>query len=289
VAVEQSIIGQEDSTLLTQIKLSRQDTNDRLDRLQRSHTEFAQKLADNNSKALIQALQQVIRDFNTKISEQFGENFKQLNVAVGRLLQWQESYRSQMSEMVQQQSLTSANMSQATERYAALVGKAETFSEISSQLSNLLTGLETQRTHLEGTLRSLAELVKSASDGLPQIEGKITKLTEQIADGVRHNQEQMSKTVRDSAVSLQAAIGDAKNLLVETTQTANRQINDHMKELAEKTTAELVKLDAALENELSKSISSLGRQLTALSSRFVEDYTPLTDRLRALIQGMRGA
>jgi hypothetical protein len=289
VAVEQSIIGQEDSTLLTQIKLSRQDTNDRLDRLQRSHTEFAQKLADNNSKALIQALQQVIRDFNTKISEQFGENFKQLNVAVGRLLQWQESYRSQMSEMVQQQSLTSANMSQATERYAALVGKAETFSAISSQLSNLLTGLETQRTHLEGTLRSLAELVKSASDGLPQIEGKITKLTEQISDGVRHNQEQMSKTVRDSAVSLQAAIGDAKNLLVETTQTANRQINDHMKELAEKTTAELVKLDAALENELSKSISSLGRQLTALSNRFVEDYTPLTDRLRALIQGMRGA
>ena len=74
IAVQQSIAGKEDSTLLTQLKLTRTDTNDRLDRLQRSYTEFAQKVAENNSKALIQALQEVIRDFNTKISEQFGEN-----------------------------------------------------------------------------------------------------------------------------------------------------------------------------------------------------------------------
>jgi len=62
-----------------------------------------------------------------------------------------------------------------------------------------------------------------------------------------------------------------------------------MKELADKTTEQLVKLDTALETELSKSISSLGRQLTALSRRFVEDYTPLTDRLRSLLQGVQRA
>src|SRR5262249_45017947 len=88
VAVQRAIAGKEDSTLLTQLKLTRTDTNDRLDRLQRSYTEFAQKIAENNSRALIQALQEVIRDFNTKISEQFGENFKHLNEAVGSLLNW---------------------------------------------------------------------------------------------------------------------------------------------------------------------------------------------------------
>jgi len=41
-------------------------------------------MAENNSKALIEALQEVIRDFNAKINEQFGENFKQLNEAVGK-------------------------------------------------------------------------------------------------------------------------------------------------------------------------------------------------------------
>jgi hypothetical protein len=77
VAVQQSLVGEDDSTLLSQIKLSRQDSNDRLDALRKSQSDFMQKMAENNSKALIQALQELIRDFNIKITEQFGENFKQ--------------------------------------------------------------------------------------------------------------------------------------------------------------------------------------------------------------------
>lgn len=85
IAVEHAIVGEEDLTLLSQMKLLRQDTNDRLDNLRRSHDEFAAKMADNNSKALIAALQEVIRDFNLKITEQFGDNFKRLNEAVGQM------------------------------------------------------------------------------------------------------------------------------------------------------------------------------------------------------------
>jgi hypothetical protein len=84
-------------------------------------------------------------------------------------------------------------------------------------------------------------------------------------------------------------IADIRNLLLETTQSANTQLNDHMRALADKTSEQIVKLDVALENELSKSISSLGRQLTALSKQFVEDYSPLTERLRAIVQTGRGA
>lgn len=35
---------------------------------------FAENMTENNSKALIEALEGVIRDFNTKLNEQFGEN-----------------------------------------------------------------------------------------------------------------------------------------------------------------------------------------------------------------------
>ena len=333
------------------MKLTRTDTNDRLDRLQRSYTEFAQKVAENNSRALIQALQEVIRDFNTKISEQFGDNFKQLNEAVGSLLNWQDSYRTQIGEMIEQQSVAAANMKTATEQYTTLVSKAEIFSTISTQLTRLLTGLDTQRTQLQGSLESLARLLSAASGSLPQIESKIvelteqvtfgvkqnqdqmtkvvrdaavtfqgaiedsrkllfenmqtvnrqvndhmkeladktTELTEQVTFGVKQNQDQMARVVRDAAVTFQGAIEDSRKLLFENMQTVNRQVNDHMKELADKTTEQLVKLDTALETELSKSISSLGRQLTALSRRFVEDYTPLTDRLRSLLQGVQRA
>ena len=53
------------------------------------------------SDAIIEELKAVIREFNEKISEQFGENFKQLNEAVGKLLDWQERYREHIETLEQ--------------------------------------------------------------------------------------------------------------------------------------------------------------------------------------------
>jgi hypothetical protein len=43
-------------------------------------------------------------------------------------------------------------------------------------------------------------------------------------------------------------------------------------------------LDSALEEELEKSLNSLGKSLASLSNKFVEDYQPLTDRLRDVVR-----
>ena len=95
-AVQQAQVGTDESTLIGQIRLARQDSNDRIDKLSRaaeearrdannrletltrSLDEFGRTVAENNSRVLIDALKDVIREFNEKKSEQFGENFKQL-------------------------------------------------------------------------------------------------------------------------------------------------------------------------------------------------------------------
>jgi DNA anti-recombination protein RmuC len=87
--LNKAIAGDEDSTLLGQMKLARADSNDKLDRLRSSIDNYANTVAEANSKALIEALSEIIRDFNTKLNEQFGENFKQLNAAVEKLVIWQ--------------------------------------------------------------------------------------------------------------------------------------------------------------------------------------------------------
>src|SRR5712671_4576183 len=131
---------------------------------------------------------------------------------------------------------------------------------------------------MQASLEQLGKLLESTSEGLPKLEGKIMQLTQQVTFGVKQNQDEMTKVLRESAVALQSSIADVRNLLLETTQSANTQINDHLRSLADKTNEQIVKLDTAIENELSRSISSLGRQLTALSKQFVDDYTPLTER-----------
>jgi hypothetical protein len=288
VAVQQSLVGSDEPTLISQLKLNRQDTNDRLDALSRSQTAFMQKLAESNSKALIIALQEVIRDFNTKITEQFGDNFKQLNEAVGAMLVWQAQYRTQIDEMINQQTRAAKNMEVATSRYEELVTNAKDFTTTAQGLGRLLEGLEQQRRQISSSLEQLGRLIEKTTEGLPKIENKVVQLTEQVTFGVRQNQDEMTKVMRETATTIQSSIADIRNLLLDATQSANTQINDHMRTLADKTSEQFAKLDAALETELSKSISSLGRQLTALSKQFVEDYSPLTDRLRAVVQLGRG-
>lgn len=45
---------------------------------------FAETMAQKSTDALIKALEEVIRDFNTKLNEQFGENFKRLKELMGQ-------------------------------------------------------------------------------------------------------------------------------------------------------------------------------------------------------------
>jgi hypothetical protein len=288
--VQKALVGEDDSTILSQLKLSRQDMNDKLDQLNRSQREFLANAADSNSKALIAALENAIADFNTKISEQFGENFKQLNIAVGQLLEWQDRYRTQMQEMIVQQSATTENMNVASERYSVLIERASEFSNISNSLSKLLTGLETQRDQITVSLGSLGEVLSKTSEGLPKLETKIVQLTEQMTFGVKSHQEQITNSITQGAKAIGDSVNNIKTLVLESTQSANQAINNHMNELARKTNEQVAKLDAALENELQKSISSLATQLTSLSRRFVQDYTPLTEELRKVIslaQGVR--
>ena len=43
-------------------------------------------------------------------------------------------------------------------------------------------------------------------------------------------------------------------------------------------------LDKALEKELNRSLEALGRQLAALSEKFVDDYLPLTEKLKQVVE-----
>lgn len=287
VQLNRSISGGEDSALISQTKLLRADNNDRLDQLQRSFRDFAQTMAEANSKALIQALSEVIRDFNNKLTEQFGENFKQLNSAVEKLVLWQEQNRTQMAALIDQETQTRKSMTEASLRYAELVNKSQVFVQAAQSLQDILNALAAQRTALETSLKALAELINKAGDGLPKVETKIVEMTRQIEAGVRANNDLLTATVKTMAQAVQASQTQLSQVLADGLTKANQQVNSHITQTSEKLTAQVTVLDAALERELTRSIETLGRQLAALSQKFVQDYTPLTESLRILVQSLQ--
>jgi DNA anti-recombination protein RmuC len=287
-SLQESIAGKEDSTLLSQAKLLRQEMGDGLKLLNSTLENYAERMADNNSKALVEALREVIRDFNAKINEQFGDNFKQLNSAVERILLWQETYREQMVEMIDQQRATAENMSIAAARYSELVQQAERFSTTAANLQTLITTLESQRQHLHGALTQLGNLLKTAGEGVPRLEEKITELTRQIETSVRDTTERLAAASGELTRNVQESHGEMRKALTESAANLHREVNSHLQQLSAQTKDQVIALDKALSEELTRSIRTLGEHLTSLSRRFVDDYTPLTERLRLLLQAARG-
>lgn len=285
--LNRAIAGDDDSTLLTQLKLLRGESKDGLERLNRSFDTFAERMTEANSKALIEALSSVIRDFNQKLNEQFGENFKQLNAAVEKLVVWQIQYEQQLNQLIQQETATRASMTDAASRYGELVNKAEIFAAIADSMTTAFDALNARQAQLESGLRPLSEMITKAADGLPQIDRRITEMVAQLERGFSKVQADVGALVENSGKQTLIHNQQLTNLLSETLSKANKELNTHIQQSVEDSKKQIVALDRALEVELQKALESLGRQLAALSARFVEDYTPLTDRLQKLVANGR--
>jgi translation initiation factor 2 alpha subunit (eIF-2alpha) len=253
-----SIAGSEDSSLVAQLKLLRVDANEKSDALRREFKEFAKTMAENNTKAFIQALEEVIRDFNTKLSEQFGENFKQLNEAVGRTVDWQENYRTQMQDSIELMDKISASLQKQVQDYSIVLDKSEHFANHANDMSKILDAIEKQKNHVDEAIKALHGMVEKTTIELPKLGEQTTKMITEISN---------------SSNTLIENINENNAKTMQTLENTTRNIEEQVKAL-----------DTALENELTNSLKTLGQQLASLSEKFVADYSPLTDKLRELIQ-----
>ncbi|MAX97791.1 MAG: hypothetical protein CMI08_01085 [Oceanospirillaceae bacterium] len=245
---------------------------------------YEERMAEANAKALISAIETVMREFNTKINEQYGDNFKRLNESVISMLEWQKQYKSQITELIDEQKRTSGSMKEASEAFEYMVRHANAFNGISESLQDLLNGLEAQRANLQAQLSSLADLVNNAADGLPQLEERVVALTQGMADAVEKQQrwsnEQLSTMQQGLQTQLHQAITDSDTRLQ---QQQNHSLQQ-LQRLGERVERQVTVLDESMEEELNKALKSFGMQLTALSEKFVSDYSPLTEKLQRLVK-----
>ncbi len=51
-----------------------------------------------NNSEILKSLQNIVKEFNNNLTEEFGENFKELNKAVANMITWQENYKSQIAK-----------------------------------------------------------------------------------------------------------------------------------------------------------------------------------------------
>lgn len=283
-ALQQSLAGSEDSSLLTQLKLMRQEQVDELRLLRNAFDSFSQKMAEDGSRNLIEALKEVINDFNSRINEQFGENFKHLNAGVEKLVIWQQQYKNELDNLQALQKSSAEDLKEASIGLASFIAQAYSFAQTADALEETLTGLAQQHHEIDQSQRSISEVLLQMKDITPQFSRKIDEMTGSMTQGVAKIQEDMGNIVKDFGTQAQSFTSDMKHLLAETLSKSQSDVNAGLTQSMDKIHQSVVALDTGLQEELTKSLETLGRQLASLSEKFVADYTPLTERLREVVR-----
>jgi len=281
--IHSALSGEDDQNLLQEFALMRLEQKRQSEDLIIAMQHYQKEMVEANTQALIDALAVVMRDFNTKIDEQYGDNFKRLNESVGQMLQWQQQYKQQLVELADNQQSIGSAMQDASSAFENMVVHAQSFNGISESLGSMLQGLNTQRDVLDQHLSGLAKLVNDAGEGLPKLEERMLFLTSGLADSLHSYSQRMEDMLNKTTHSMSETTVNLTSQLQTAYSGAFDQLDDKILKTLTQTDKQIAKLDAALEHELNKSLKTMGEQLGALSEKFVQDYSPLTERLHDLV------
>lgn len=223
----------EERSLAARIDNLQEALTSKQDELRQAFDAFAIKVAEDNSNALVTALSSVIRDFNTRLNEQFGDNFKQLNEAVTRVVDWQNRYTDQVEEMIEQFDRTLEGvkscersiraMAELSESFGAMAELSGSFKETSERLDRVLTSLHAQTEQVSGWLGTFAAMSQSAQNAFPVIEQNIERLTGDFSKAVAEATRQSKNLVEQNRESLE---GQLKTL-----QQTQQKVNDEIRQL----------------------------------------------------------
>lgn len=202
----QAIGGNEESSLIGQIRLMRTDLIDFRNSHQRSQAafeeqlwmqlqNFAEVLSKSATQQVIEALQQVIIDFNQNLTEQFGDNFKCLDASVRNLVDWQTEYKGQLEDMITLYGQGVQSIDATRLAVADIKDKTSRIPEDMQSLSVVLNVNQHQIQELGRHLEAFVAMRQQAVQAVPVIQQKLEDVGLKLQEGA----EKMNRIMLEGA------------------------------------------------------------------------------------------
>ncbi len=266
----------------------------------------AESITELATKEFISSLTKVIGQFNTQLSTQFGDNFKQLNEAVGKTVKWQDQYCQQMDKLADEFRIAAKSIDDSRDSLQNIADASSTIADKSGSIVTSATKLEPILHTLNDQLGAFSDLREKANDAFPLIEKRLDNLTTKFSSTVEKtiaDSEESMKTQRDTLEDQSTKLTDQfsqfKNVIDGLDDFTNQidgvktnlsdAVGDFQKSMNLQKQAvshfndSVATMESTLDQQLRKSIEDLGKDLAALSQHFVDDYTPLTQSLRQVL------
>ena len=259
--VKEALTGEGDASLSTQFSKLRNDFRD-----------FAESVKESGTNALIEALEQVIKDFNQKISEQFGENFKQLNEAVGSLLQWQAEHKVQVQQLTEAFRETQQGIDSIREALSGVESNTGVIPKHMEKLEGVHERLDQQIIEMTSSIGTLAEVREAAKNLVPELNASINGATETLAEAFAKQNTTLTENLQKGA----AQQADNQTEL-------GRQLNKVISEATQQTSALTESLKSKMSESVDRVTDAVAKQ-ASLIAESVKDATNKQTESQALIK-----
>ena len=276
----------------------------------------AQILTKSATEEVILALNQLIKDFNYQLTEQFGENFKQLNHTVFGLIKWQENYKQQLEQMqVQYQNHTNAVAAtqQAIENiHDNLSHIAHHTQSIPDSMERLAVAIELSHTQIDtlydhlaafadmkdkavAALPSLSEQIDTMLQGMDDASQKLTEQFHQIHQSIKAQPSIMQSTTQELKNTLERLVGqleiDIKNITEKHAGSIKEQMNQlsniaaqTLEDISDSIEGQINNFNTAEAKKIESDLQQMGSALISMTSQFTKDYKELVNHMNNIIR-----
>lgn len=239
-AISRGVGGNDERSMVGQLQLLRTDVNDFRSGITRRQdsfeeklwgqmTAFAEMLSKSATQQVMEALKEVIVDFNRNLTEQFGDNFKRLDASVANLVEWQDNYKIQLDEMMRL-------YAQGVESIGATKIAIESIRVETSRipadmkvLGDIMKVNQHQLAELDRHLDAFVKMRDQAVVAVPQLQSKLEEVGQQILHGAEQVNVVLMNGSQDFENSVkqtnQAMLANAKAITSESEQISEELKN----------------------------------------------------------------
>lgn len=199
--LNKSLIGNDETSLLTQIQKLRAEQNDYSNETKKNvewivesmndnnklisekFDEFAELLAKNNTEALVNVMKEATEQFNRQITsiveKLVQENFQELNNSVQRMNQWQQENKEMITQLTAQFKSVSDDFKISSTQIKEITDNTNKLTNENSHLNNLIQELQkvmiedTKYQEIVGKLTSTIETLKENTDAFDETTNKL--------------------------------------------------------------------------------------------------------------------
>jgi len=223
-----------------------------------------EKLSKGATQELINALKEVIEQFNQELQTQFGENFIKLNESVINLVKWQDNYKLHIENLENQLKLSNYSILKSKDSLEIIASRNEEILKVYYELKHIIDIYDRQIKELNSHLKTYANLSSSAESMFSSIANNIKDTKAEFRSLTKHIREENIKQINNSKETNRHILN-----IFEENQKKLNLISNHFKNLGEQ-----------IPKALQISLEQLNRGLTSLTIQFQKDYKEVMDKYK---------